>query len=30
MIQWWIDAGRRFNLVSNQHNPEDFLFETVR
>jgi NitT/TauT family transport system substrate-binding protein len=29
-IQWWIDAGRRFNLVDAQLNPPDFLFETVR
>jgi NitT/TauT family transport system substrate-binding protein len=30
LIQWWIDAGRRFNLVNAQHNPQDYLFETVR
>lgn len=29
-IQWWIDAGRRFNLVDQQLTPTDFLFETVR
>jgi NitT/TauT family transport system substrate-binding protein len=29
-VQWWIDAGRRFNLVDQPLNPDDFLFETVR
>jgi NitT/TauT family transport system substrate-binding protein len=29
-IQWWVEAGRRFNLVSSQHNPADFLWETVQ
>jgi NitT/TauT family transport system substrate-binding protein len=29
-IQWWIDAGRRFNLVDQSLNPQDFLFETVQ
>jgi NitT/TauT family transport system substrate-binding protein len=29
-IQWWIDAGRRFNLVDQPLDPADFLFETVR
>jgi NitT/TauT family transport system substrate-binding protein len=30
LIEWWIEAGRRFNLVSRQHNPQDFLYDTVR
>ena len=29
-IQWWIDAGRRFNLVEGTLAPGDFLYETVR
>jgi NitT/TauT family transport system substrate-binding protein len=29
-IQWWIDAGRQFNLVDRPLNPDDFLWETVR
>ena len=29
-IQWWIDAGRRFAIINNQLNPQDFLYETVR
>ncbi|SRR5579884_513838 len=30
LVQWWIDAGRRFGLVNNPLNPVDFLYETVR
>src|SRR5579884_439319 len=30
LVQWWIDAGRRFGLVNNPLNPADFLYETVR
>jgi NitT/TauT family transport system substrate-binding protein len=29
-IQWWIDTMRTFNLLQNQHNPQDFIYETVR
>jgi NitT/TauT family transport system substrate-binding protein len=29
-IQWWIDTGRRFGIITNQLNPQDFLYETVR
>src|SRR5579883_959662 len=29
-IQWWIDTVRSFNLTSNQLNPQDFIYETVR
>ena len=29
-IQWWIDTMRSFNLLQNQHNPQDFIYETVR
>jgi NitT/TauT family transport system substrate-binding protein len=29
-IQWWIDAGRRFGIVTSQLDPQDFLSETVR
>ena len=29
-IQWWIDAGRQFNLVDRPLTPDDFLWETVR
>ncbi len=29
-IQWWIDAGRRFNLVRGQLSPDDFVWETIR
>jgi NitT/TauT family transport system substrate-binding protein len=29
-IQWWIDIMRSFNLLQNQHNPQDFIYETVR
>jgi NitT/TauT family transport system substrate-binding protein len=30
LIQWWIDAGRSFGLVSNQLNPADFVYDTLR
>ena len=29
-ITWWIDAGRRFNLVTTPLDGRDFLHETVR
>ncbi|HLH24996.1 MAG TPA: ABC transporter substrate-binding protein [Chloroflexota bacterium] len=29
-IQWWIDAGRRFGIVTGQPSPQDFLYETVQ
>ena len=29
-IAWWIDTMRSFNLVSNQLNAQDFVYDTVR
>jgi NitT/TauT family transport system substrate-binding protein len=30
LLQWWIDTVRGFGLINNQHDPQDFVFETVR
>ena len=30
LIQWWIDTGRSFGLVSSQLNPADFVYDTIR
>jgi NitT/TauT family transport system substrate-binding protein len=30
LVGWWIDTLRGLNLVTNQHNPADFVYDTVR